>query len=166
MHESLPMPPAEAQPPIFGVASMSFEDLSNKVAELNARQDAASVQGWDAVSAIRSESTVLGNELTTVTHDNPEKGKELFEAMARSERPEDRIFIAFRLAEGLMPVDEPGAISLYAELICDPDIAVSAENADRALEEDVMAGRVSAMQAMAIALNAAEIAIDRAPEDH
>jgi hypothetical protein len=65
-----------------------------------------------------------------------------------------------------MPVDWLMTTGLYADLLCDPDIEVSVESASLALQEDVEAGRVSAMQAMSIALNASDIARNRASEDH
>jgi hypothetical protein len=149
MTEFAPEPPAEANPSLFGVADMNFEDLSARVAEVYEQWEEYDQAGNLITPA---PSYVLGRELIEAAHNNPEKGKELFRAMAKSDRPDDRQFVVARLAEGLMSVDWLLTTSLYADLLVDSDLDVDLA-AGMALRDDAAAGRLSAVQAASIARN-------------
>jgi HEAT repeat protein len=136
--------PPQPEIPPFGVAEMGFRQLSEEVERLVAEEDATYelwsnatqlAEGRDepdpAIEAVTATSgaayylsearyTALGAELAVVLKDNPSKGRELCEAMARSEHPRDRRFAAFRL-EDLVSVDLRLATELFAELLTDPD---------------------------------------------
>ena len=89
-----------------------------------------------------------------MTREDPIKGRELCEAMARSEHPNDRWFAAFAL-EDLVATNHELARTLFCELLTDPDDDVQMA-ARAAFNRDQLADRAEWWFFRNVALDLAE----------
>lgn len=144
-----PQPQHNQQP--FGVANMTFEQLSAEVTRLEARYDAGEID-VESFAGLRAE-------ITQVLHDDPAKGEELISAMAGSESAYDRRLIIPNVID-LMHV-QPRAAELMARLLVDDDDLVD-EAVDMIFYEAIDNGSVTPKEAGLVAFDAAELAKSRA----
>jgi hypothetical protein len=140
----------------YGVENMSIENLSRLTGRLQDALDASSL--GDSVTETDAFEA-LNREISELIRKDPERGKQLCQAMVDSQEWADRTLIVANMVD-LHGVDERLASQLWARLLADEDTGVHSMGRS-VLQGEATRGNIDALGLIGIVDELSEIARSR-----